>query len=603
MAGVLGVATPARADALCGGAALPSGFAITNGIPHMLSTPYPDNTQYNPTSISIFIGEALEQTTITQSQRVCLAVFGGNALVKGSVLRTVSASGATARLYPFGFAFSANPGTPTLKPGWFSGLAQGAALGALMRLEDATSDATWHGFAAQTFESFTLTPAEGGVVSTIDGLTWLQEYPTTPPSFVLNGNNEAWLAVNLWAKRTSDPRAVSLAQDVLHSIDVSLPRYQVPFNMGMAQSYDMLRGYGTAYVKAIATGSLTVSSARVVKTDGTTFATVPVVAGALTASGPSVVTNGSLPVAAGTALPSGWRRITTTSTSSVRSLAESGNGYVRTTSSGKGWEAWGQDIPATRLVPGQSYRLTFRARLTVPAGKNGTSGRVTVAAVCSSGLATLFDYGALRGKAWSSFDFMVTMPKTAGCAMRLLFYQEDWHVVGSSLDVDDVSVETPPLISGGVKVPLPLSVIEEPSPLIEVTYTGSGWLGAWFAGHWYRLAYLPAATKGTVRAALPARFQGRNVNLGYDELHVREMYLIYQATGDATAKTYGVAWQPMAPSYMALNFATPPSPGSASALQTPLGAMTPGALPVVPQPGFPAGETVLPPYLGPPPGH
>ena len=258
---------------------------------------------------------------------------------------------------------------------------------------------------------------------------------------------------------------------LLHSIDVSLPRYQVPFNMGMAQSYDMLRGYGTAYVKAIATGSLTVSSARVVKTDGTTFATVPVVAGALTASGPSVVTNGSLPVAAGTALPSGWRRITTTSTSSVRSLAESGNGYVRTTSSGKGWEAWGQDIPATRLVPGQSYRLTFRARLTVPAGKNGTSGRVTVAAVCSSGLATLFDYGALRGKAWSSFDFMVTMPKTAGCAMRLLFYQDDWHVVGSSLDVDDVSVETPPLISGGVKVPLPLSVIEEPSPLVEVTYT------------------------------------------------------------------------------------------------------------------------------------
>ena len=254
-------------------------------------------------------------------------------------------------------------------------------------------------------------------------------------------------------------------------------------------------------------------------------------------------------------------------------------------------------------MPGQSYRLTFRARLTVPAGKNGTSGRVTVAAVCSSGLVTLFDYGALRGKAWSSFDFMVTMPKTAGCAMRLLFYQNDWHAVGSSLDVDDVSVETPPLISGGVKVPLPLSVIDEPSPLVEVTYSGSGWLGAWFAGHWYRLAYLPAATKATVRAALPARFQGRNVNLGYDELHVRELYLIYHATGDATAKTYGVAWQPMAPSYMALNFATPPSPGSASAFETPLVAVTPGALPVVPQPGFPAGEAVLPPYLGLTPGH
>jgi hypothetical protein len=54
---------------------------------------------------------------------------------------------------------------------------------------------------------------------------------------------------------------------------------------------------------------------------------------------------------------------------------------------------------------------------------------------------------------------------------------------------------------------------------------------------------------------------------------------------------------------MALNFDAPPTGGPTSALGMMLSVPGPGMGPdVPPQPGFPAGEPVLPAYLGPPPG-
>jgi hypothetical protein len=198
--------------------------------------------------------------------------------------------------------------------------------------------------------------------------------------------------------------------------------------------------------------------------------------------------------------------------------------------------------------------VTVRSRLLVPAGKDGTSGRVGVVALCPTRQATLLDFAAMRGAGWSINDFVFTMPRTARCGLRLLFYQADWHVAGSMFDVDAVWLRTPPSAVGGVQVPLPLSVLSEPDPTVQLTYTGSGSLGAWSGGRWTTLAVLPAATGRTVVVDLPAQFQGRHVNLGYHELHVSELWHLWDDTGDAVARRYGLAWQPLAPSYHSLTF-------------------------------------------------
>ena len=156
--------------------------------------------------------------------------------------------------------------------------------------------------------------------------------------------------------------------------------------------------------------------------------------------------------------------------------------------------------------------------------------------------------------AWSVNDLVFTMPRSARCGLRLLFYQADYHVVGTMFDVDAVWLRTPPSAVGAVQVPLPLSVLDEPTPRVRLTYTGSGWLGAWSGGRWTQLALLPAATDRTVVVDLPAQFQGRHVNLGYDELHVLELWTLWHDTGDVVARRYGLAWQPLAPSHHSLVF-------------------------------------------------
>lgn len=87
----------------------------------------------------------------------------------------------------YGFEWRIGGPQLTLEPGWTSALAQGLALSVLAEAHDAAGDTRYEQAARAGFQ-FMMRPVEdGGVRTDMDGGLWFEEYPTDPPSYVLNG--------------------------------------------------------------------------------------------------------------------------------------------------------------------------------------------------------------------------------------------------------------------------------------------------------------------------------------------------------------------------------------------------------------------------------
>ncbi len=74
-----------------------------------------------------------------------------------------------------------------LTPPWRCGMAQGEAASLLVRLHQTTGEETFADAALRALAPLARPRAEGGVSAFLDGRPWPEEYPTDPPSFVLNG--------------------------------------------------------------------------------------------------------------------------------------------------------------------------------------------------------------------------------------------------------------------------------------------------------------------------------------------------------------------------------------------------------------------------------
>jgi len=70
---------------------------------------------------------------------------------------------------------------------WPSAMAQGEGASLLVRLRIETGEERFADGALRALAPLTVPVAEGGVLETLDGDAWYEEYPTRPPSFVLNG--------------------------------------------------------------------------------------------------------------------------------------------------------------------------------------------------------------------------------------------------------------------------------------------------------------------------------------------------------------------------------------------------------------------------------
>lgn len=489
----------------CPGVLVPAGFVVTDGVPHPDHAPYSPVTLFNPQSVANFALAALNDTRNPEAGRRCLAELAAVALLNHSQTRIVvgaNGSRVVARLFPYGFAFSANPSTPTLQPGWVSGIAQGSALSAFGRLYQTTHDPAWLAAGRQVLESFSVAEADGGFTTDEGGVTWYQEYPTTPDSYVLNGHLAAVIALYQWAGLTHDPEATRLADAGLAGARTLLPEFEVTLPQGMLTSYDLLRGRTPAAALRVATNA-TGASHVTASVPGRSDSTV------------------SVPV------------------TPLRYLSEN--------LADPGVD---QDITASRLTPGGSYRLTFRGRVHLTAGQAGSSGVVQAVATCPSGPVTLRAQATIRTQDWAPYDVGLVLPKQ-NCGLRVHFAVAS-PSRGTTLDIADVALFELVAPSPGVGVvPLPVSVLQTPDVAMQVTYAGAGGrLEAWAEGRWVTLTILaPSTTDRTVTVALPPWAQGRTLNWGYHELQTAQVAWISRNPGAADPfwAEHGRIWQQLAP--------------------------------------------------------
>ncbi|HEY5386599.1 MAG TPA: D-glucuronyl C5-epimerase family protein [Thermoleophilia bacterium] len=155
-------------------------------------------------------------------------------------LIAVHASVGDGWFYPSGFAYRFGDVCPDLLvPPWYSGLAQGTAVGFFARLYEATGKLAYKDAAEHTLESFLVRRgANHPWVSAVDssGYLRLEEYPGTGWEFVFNGHMDA--AMGLWDyyRVTHDARALALYKGAMTSV----VRYGERFrNAGWVSAYSL----------------------------------------------------------------------------------------------------------------------------------------------------------------------------------------------------------------------------------------------------------------------------------------------------------------------------------------------------------------------------
>lgn len=99
------------------------------------------------------------------------------------------------------------PHTFHIKGPWRSAMAQGQCASVLVRLFLETGEEAFAEAARRALQPMRVDTGEGGVCAWLDGDPFPEEYPTTPPSFVLNGSMfAAWGMYDVW-KGLADEKA------------------------------------------------------------------------------------------------------------------------------------------------------------------------------------------------------------------------------------------------------------------------------------------------------------------------------------------------------------------------------------------------------------
>jgi heparosan-N-sulfate-glucuronate 5-epimerase len=91
------------------------------------------------------------------------------------------------------------PHTFSLSPPWMSGIAQGQAASLLARLHLETTDSRYAIAARNAVKPLSISTENGGLLTPLDGGMFPEEFPTRPPSLVLNGGIYAlWGEYDIW---------------------------------------------------------------------------------------------------------------------------------------------------------------------------------------------------------------------------------------------------------------------------------------------------------------------------------------------------------------------------------------------------------------------
>ena len=112
---------------------------------------------------------------------------------------------------------------------WLSAMAQGQCASLLIRVGRERDDGSLVESARRALAPMLVPTSEGGVQARLNGGLFLEEYPTEPPSFVLNGGIFAlWGVYDVW-RVTGDETAERLWNEVGATLAEALPRWDAGF--------------------------------------------------------------------------------------------------------------------------------------------------------------------------------------------------------------------------------------------------------------------------------------------------------------------------------------------------------------------------------------
>jgi len=131
-------------------------------------------------------------------------------------------------------------GQLSLEPGWYSAMAQGQAMSLLIRAHAWSHRREYLDAAVRALALFDVQSANSGIVAKfMDRYVWYEEYPTTPPCFVLNGFMYALIGLYDVAATAPPGDGQSTAQR-LYSSGVTSLRSMLPlFDTGSGTVYDL----------------------------------------------------------------------------------------------------------------------------------------------------------------------------------------------------------------------------------------------------------------------------------------------------------------------------------------------------------------------------
>jgi hypothetical protein len=118
----------------------------------------------------------------------------------------------------------------TLKAPWYSALAQGQGLSALVRAHQVTDNEAYLDAAKKAFQTFLISVDAGGVTYTDErGDTWFEETIVNPPTHILNGFLWASWGVYDYALHTESREAEQLFADAVQTLTHNLAQFDAGF--------------------------------------------------------------------------------------------------------------------------------------------------------------------------------------------------------------------------------------------------------------------------------------------------------------------------------------------------------------------------------------
>lgn len=117
-----------------------------------------------------------------------------------------------------------------LRAPWISAMAQGEAISLLLRMSQMADKKTYESAARRAVRAFIHPVSNGGVVEYFpDGAPVLEEYPTTPPSLVLNGQMFALLGLRDYALHFGDRPSQKLFEICIAGLKKNLALYDTGY--------------------------------------------------------------------------------------------------------------------------------------------------------------------------------------------------------------------------------------------------------------------------------------------------------------------------------------------------------------------------------------